>query len=64
LAYTIEQEWNVPGTDKRIDVVLERGKLWIACEINSTNTLENEVGNLEKCFDAGFKRAVMVCDSL
>ena len=63
LDYSVTTEWNVPGTQNRIDLVLERGKLRIACEINSTNTLDNEVGNLLKCLAAGFERAVMICAS-
>lgn len=43
---------------KRIDVSLRNSDLNIACEISVTNTVSYELGNITKCFDAGYD---MVC---
>ena len=57
---TIEMPTGKGG--ESIDVVLEREKRRIACEISVTSTVELELGNLKKCLAAGFTEIVMVCD--
>jgi CheY-like chemotaxis protein len=44
-----------------VDVVLERDGRRIACEISVTSTVEQEIGNLRKCLEAGFKDVFMIC---
>jgi hypothetical protein len=44
----------------RVDVALFREHLSIACEIGGTTTVEQEMGNIEKCLGAGFTTVVAV----
>jgi hypothetical protein len=44
-----------------VDLVLEREGVAIACEINITSTLDDEIKNVRKCLKAGFSRIVLVC---
>lgn len=37
-----------------VDVAMEREGFSLACEITITTTIEHELGNLEKCLEAGF----------
>lgn len=50
---TVEQP--IPGGGS-VDVALEREGLRLACEISVTTSVEQEVGNVEKCLAAGFDR--------
>jgi hypothetical protein len=43
-----------------VDVVLEREGWRLACEISVTSTVEQEVGNVEKCLAAGFDVVVAI----
>jgi hypothetical protein len=43
-----------------VDVVLERERLRIACEISVTTGVEHEVGNVEKCLAAGFGEVAVI----
>lgn len=43
-----------------VDVVLERAGWTLACEISVTSTVEQEVGNVEKCLLAGFSEVAVV----
>lgn len=43
-----------------VDVVLEREGWRLACEISVTSTVEQEVGNVEKCLAAGFDEVVVI----
>ena len=47
----------------RIDALLVRNELSIACELSVTNTIEYEVKNLQKCLDAGYEHIVMLCSN-
>ncbi|MCG3165627.1 MAG: hypothetical protein POELPBGB_01395 [Bacteroidia bacterium] len=49
-----------PDGKGRVDVGLIKDNLKIACEIAVTNTKEYEVGNIKKCFHAGYSK-VFVC---
>jgi len=42
------------------DLVLRRDDLAIAVEINVTNTIDHEFGNVKKCLAAGFNRVAVV----
>src|SRR6185369_790949 len=44
-----------------VDLSLERPGQAIACEISITNTIDYEVGNIEKCLKAGVPKVVMIC---
>ncbi len=60
LDYVVEREvWVLDGKG-RVDLVFTRGDLKIACEIANTTTDEHEVGNIQKCLDAGFSKVVLV----
>jgi len=62
LEYTVTSEEFVPGTKKRIDVVLHRGNRTIACEVSVTNTVEYEAAtNITKCLEAGFAHVAAIC---
>lgn len=59
-----KSELEVPtGTGGRIDVVLIKNDMRIACEISVTNTVEYEVKNLKKCLEAGYGKVVMLCNN-
>lgn len=60
LDYTVRMEEKVLDGDGRVDVVLERGALSIACEIAITTTIDHEVGNVSKCLRAGFRRVAVI----
>lgn len=51
-----------PILDRRgsVDVLLERGDESIPCEISISTTVDHEVGNLSKCFEAGFATVAMI----
>jgi hypothetical protein len=61
LDYAVTEEWHVPGSEKRVDLVLERGAHAVACEICLANALEYEIGNVRNCLMAGFRQVVVVC---
>ncbi len=46
-----------------VDVVLEKEDLQIACEISVTTSVDHEVVNVEKCFDAGFDQVMCFSDN-
>ena len=43
-----------------VDVSLMRGDVRIACEISVTTNRDQELGNIEKCLDAGYTRLVLI----
>lgn len=43
-----------------VDVVLEKGKQAIACEVSITTDAEQELGNLRKCLKANFEKIVLI----
>ena len=44
-----------------VDLVLERDGQTVACEISVTTTVDHEVGNVQKCFRAGFPHVAVIC---
>ena len=44
-----------------MDVAIKKGDKRFAFEISVTTDNEHELGNLRKCFRAGFEKVVMVC---
>lgn len=46
-----------------VDVALLRKDMRIACEISISTTAEHELGNVEKCLDAGFHKVLMVAEN-
>lgn len=63
LGFTVSPEEEVPGSRRRIDVVLRRGTRQIACEVCVTNAADYEIGNVTKCLEARFAQVVVVCPS-
>jgi len=61
MGYRATIEMPAPNGAGSIDVVLEKEGRRIACEISVTSTVEQEVGNLQKCLDAGFAEVFMIC---
>jgi len=51
----------LPGSEKRIDVYLERNDLTIACETSFETTIDHEVGNVLKCLRAGIGMIAVIC---
>ncbi len=44
----------------RVDISLEAGGRRIACEISVTTTRDQELGNIEKCLDAGYDEVFLI----
>jgi hypothetical protein len=44
-----------------IDLLVERPDYAIACEISVTTTIDHEVGNVQKCIQAGFAKVAIIC---
>lgn len=44
----------------RVDVSLTMGEIRIACEVSVTSTCDQELGNIEKCFEAEFDQVIVV----
>lgn len=61
LGYSAESERPVLDGKGRVDVALERGTLTIACEVSVTTTVEHEVQNVSKCFQARFQHVAVIC---
>lgn len=61
LDYTVTLEEFVAGTQGRVDVVLRRGKRFIACEVSVTTTAEHEAGNIAKCLRGNYSHVAAVC---
>jgi predicted DNA-binding transcriptional regulator AlpA len=43
-----------------VDVALKKGSRSIACEISVTTDAEHEIGNVQKCFAAGFDEVILI----
>lgn len=59
LGYRVIVEQDAAGLGQ-IDLVLSRGTEAIACEVTVTGTIDYEVGNVSKCFKAGFTRVAVI----
>lgn len=55
---TIEK--SILGGAGSVDVALEREGQSLACEISVTSSLEQELGNVQKCLAAGFERVALI----
>ncbi|MEO6245224.1 MAG: type IV secretion system DNA-binding domain-containing protein, partial [Opitutaceae bacterium] len=60
IGFRVAAEDKIPNGTGSIDLVLARGDVAIACEITVTNTIDYEVGNVEKCVKAGFGQIAVV----
>jgi len=61
LGFRAKIENNIPGSMRKIDLVLEKKGQSIACEINVESTIDEEVGNVSKCFKANYTRVAVIC---
>jgi predicted DNA-binding transcriptional regulator AlpA len=43
-----------------VDVSLEKGSCWIACEVSVTTDAQHEIGNVQKCLAAGFQDVILI----
>jgi hypothetical protein len=59
LGFIVEPEWKLPS-GKRIDLVLERRGIRIACETSRTTTVDWELGNVKKCFEESFQHIAVI----
>ena len=60
LGFHVTLEKEVLGGAGNIDLVLVRDGAAIACEITVTTTIDHEIGNVAKCFKAGFAQIALV----
>jgi hypothetical protein len=61
--YSHQTEQGILGDTRRVDLVLTKGDLVVACEISATTSAPHEVGNVLKCLRQGFPRVIHVCDT-
>jgi transcriptional regulator with XRE-family HTH domain len=62
LGYSAVVAEEIPGSGGNVDVALRTGDLSIACEVSLTSsTVEEEVGNVVKCLEAGFEEVAILC---
>ncbi len=48
----------------RVDVGLQMDGIRVGCEIAVTNTVEYEMNNVQKCFDAGFSHVIILVEDV
>ena len=60
LGFRVAVEKEVLDGAGNVDLVLSRDTDSIACEVTVTTTIDHEVGNVTKCFKAGFSRVALV----
>ena len=53
-------EKQILGGFGSIDLLLERGEYLLACEITIATSVDHEVGNVSKCFKAGFRQVAVI----
>jgi len=58
--YRVTVEEPTPGGKGSVDVALRRDDFSIACEISVTSTVAQEIGNVEKCLEAGFHEVAVL----
>src|SRR5215207_11595184 len=58
--YRVTIEEPTPGSKGSVDVALRRDDFSIACEISVTSTVDQEVGNVVKCLEAGFHEVAVL----
>jgi hypothetical protein len=54
-------EGEIPGSMKKVDVLLKREAQVIACEVAINNSVDYEVSNVLKCLKAGFPAVAIIC---
>jgi len=52
--YTARTEYQIPGTDERIDVFVEKNNVTAGIEIAVSSTEDRELHNIKKCLAAGY----------
>lgn len=62
LGFSYEEEKRLPN-ERRIDLVLYRHQIVIACEISSTTSAEHEIKNIEKCVRHGHVQIFHICNN-
>jgi hypothetical protein len=60
-AYAVEVEEEILEGEGSVDVALKKGDKRFAFEISVSTGVEHELGNIKKCFKAGFGEVVMAC---
>jgi hypothetical protein len=60
IGFRVSVEKEVLDGAGNVDLVLARDNDSIACEVTVTTTIDHEVGNVAKCFKAGFARIALV----
>jgi hypothetical protein len=60
-SFEVEIEKQLAEGKGSVDVALRKGGRSFACEISITTPIEYELGNLKKCFAAGFEEIVVLC---
>lgn len=58
--YRVTIERQILGGLGSVDVALEREGLSVACEISVTSSVEQELGNIDKCLAGGFDRVLVI----
>lgn len=58
--YRAVVEEEIPGGRGKVDVALRTDDFSIACEISVTSTVAQEVGNVQKCLEAGFHEVAVL----
>jgi hypothetical protein len=51
---------HVLSSGGRVDVALQKGEIWIACEISITTDAQHEAENIRKCLAADFTHVAMI----
>jgi hypothetical protein len=60
LGFRVMVEKKILDGAGQVDLLLERDGASVACEITVTNTIDNEVGNVSKCVNAGFLQIALI----
>jgi hypothetical protein len=63
LDYTVEAEKGICDGRRRIDLVLKRGDVKLACQVCDTTPITREIEVATECLAAGFQRVALVCFS-
>ncbi len=61
MGYRATIEKNVLHGTGSVDVALEKGERRIACEVSITTPPEQEISNIKKCVEAGFRPVCLIC---
>lgn len=50
------------GNGAHVDLVINAPRGEVACEVSVSTSVEHEMGNLQKCIDAGYSSIMLICD--